>query len=126
MRVVQLRCHDQVALSACPDVGDGEFTDHLLAAGIDASIGSVGDACDNALAESTIGLYKTEPGRNQKWLNLPSSSHQTHNADPSATPSATSAENPAWGHRCVTGRAPGTPIGWFFPRDGFRRRSCRD
>ncbi|MEU4443875.1 integrase core domain-containing protein, partial [Actinosynnema sp. NPDC023926] len=36
------------------------FTDHLLAAGIDASIGSVGDAYDNALAESTIGLYKTE------------------------------------------------------------------
>jgi putative transposase len=25
-----------------------------------ASIGSVGDACDNALAESTIGLFKTE------------------------------------------------------------------
>ncbi|WP_235925921.1 IS3 family transposase [Actinokineospora pegani] len=36
------------------------FTDHLLTAGIDASIGSVGDAYDNALAESTIGLYKTE------------------------------------------------------------------
>ncbi|WP_309114768.1 IS3 family transposase [Saccharothrix sp.] len=36
------------------------FTDHLLAAGIDASVGSVGDAYDNALAESTIGLYKTE------------------------------------------------------------------
>src|SRR6185437_8746135 len=36
------------------------FTQHLLDAGIDASIGSVGDALDNALAESTIGLYKTE------------------------------------------------------------------
>lgn len=36
------------------------FTDRLLHAGIDASIGSVGDAYDNALAESTIGLYKTE------------------------------------------------------------------
>jgi putative transposase len=36
------------------------FTDHLMATGIDASIGSVGDAYDNALAESTIGLYKTE------------------------------------------------------------------
>ena len=33
---------------------------HLLDAGIDASIGTVGDAYDNALAESTIGLYKTE------------------------------------------------------------------
>ncbi|WP_162959025.1 integrase core domain-containing protein [Micromonospora tulbaghiae] len=36
------------------------FTTHLLHAGIDASIGSVGDALDNTLMESTIGLYKTE------------------------------------------------------------------
>jgi putative transposase len=36
------------------------FTQRLLDAGVDASIGSVGDAYDNALAESTIGLYKTE------------------------------------------------------------------
>ena len=36
------------------------FTAHLLKAGLDASIGSVGDAYDNALMESTIGLYKTE------------------------------------------------------------------
>ncbi|MEZ7125504.1 integrase core domain-containing protein [Nonomuraea sp. AD125B] len=32
----------------------------LLAAGIDASIGTVGDALDNALVESQIGLYKIE------------------------------------------------------------------
>jgi putative transposase len=36
------------------------FTQHLIDSGIDASIGTVGDALDNALAESTIGLYKTE------------------------------------------------------------------
>jgi putative transposase len=36
------------------------FTRHLIDSGIDASIGTVGDALDNALAESTIGLYKTE------------------------------------------------------------------
>jgi putative transposase len=36
------------------------FTDRLITAGVDASVGSVGDAYDNALAESTIGLYKTE------------------------------------------------------------------
>lgn len=36
------------------------FTAHLIEAGIDASIGTVGDALDNALMESTIGLYKTE------------------------------------------------------------------
>ncbi|MFB6978518.1 hypothetical protein [Streptomyces scopuliridis] len=33
---------------------------HLEAAGIAASIGSAGDAYDNALMESTIGLFKTE------------------------------------------------------------------
>lgn len=36
------------------------FTERLIAAGVDASVGSVGDAYDNALAETTIGLYKTE------------------------------------------------------------------
>ncbi|MFB9739476.1 IS3 family transposase, partial [Streptomyces thermocoprophilus] len=36
------------------------FTAHLLEAGIDASVGTVGDALDNALMESQIGLYKTE------------------------------------------------------------------
>jgi len=36
------------------------FTQHLLDAGIDASIGTVGDALDNAMAESLIGLFKTE------------------------------------------------------------------
>ena len=36
------------------------FTSRLLEAGVDASVGSVGDAYDNALAESQIGIYKTE------------------------------------------------------------------
>jgi transposase InsO family protein len=36
------------------------FTDALVDAGIAGSIGSVGDALDNALMESAIGLYKTE------------------------------------------------------------------
>ena len=36
------------------------FTAHLLDVGIDAWIGTVGDALDNALMESRIGLYKTE------------------------------------------------------------------
>jgi len=36
------------------------FTSRLLEAGVDASVGSVGDAYDNALAESQIGAYKTE------------------------------------------------------------------
>jgi putative transposase len=36
------------------------FTSRLITAGVDASVGSVGDAYDNALAESQIGAYKTE------------------------------------------------------------------
>lgn len=36
------------------------FTEALAEAGITGSIGSVGDALDNALMESTIGLFKTE------------------------------------------------------------------
>jgi putative transposase len=47
------------------------FTAHLLAEGLDASIGTVGDALDNALMESTIGLYKTELiGRRGPWRTL--------------------------------------------------------
>ncbi len=36
------------------------FTQRLVDAGVDASVGTVGDAYDNALAESQIGLYKSE------------------------------------------------------------------
>jgi putative transposase len=32
----------------------------LAQAGIEASVGRVGDAYDNALAETVIGLFKTE------------------------------------------------------------------
>ena len=36
------------------------FTEALIDAGVTGSIGTVGDALDNALMESTIGLFKTE------------------------------------------------------------------
>ena len=36
------------------------YTNRLQEAGIEPSVGSVGDSYDNALAESVIGLYKTE------------------------------------------------------------------
>jgi len=36
------------------------YTERLTEAGIDTSVGSVGDSYDNALAESIIGLFKTE------------------------------------------------------------------
>ncbi|MFF4189320.1 IS3 family transposase [Streptomyces sp. NPDC001691] len=45
--------------------------EHLDVVGIAASIGSVGDALDNALMESTIGLYKTELIKPQRpWRTL--------------------------------------------------------
>jgi putative transposase len=36
------------------------FTDRLVQAGIDAAVGSIGNAYDNALAESQIGLFKAD------------------------------------------------------------------
>ena len=39
------------------------YTERLAEAGIEQSVGTVGDSCDNALAESIIGLYKTEVNR---------------------------------------------------------------
>ena len=47
------------------------YTDRLADAGIDPSVGSVGDSYDNALAESVIGLYKTEVIRRRgPWPHL--------------------------------------------------------
>jgi putative transposase len=47
------------------------FTSRLVDAGVDPSVGSVGDAYDNALAETTIGLYKTEKiHRRGPWKTL--------------------------------------------------------
>ena len=36
------------------------YTKRLAEAGIEPSAGSVGNSCDNALAQTIIGLYKTE------------------------------------------------------------------
>ncbi len=47
------------------------LTERLAALGMRASIGTVGDAYDNALAESTIGLFKTELIRRRSpWRTL--------------------------------------------------------
>jgi putative transposase len=37
-----------------------KYTERLAAAGIEPSVGSIGDSCDNALAETINGLYKAE------------------------------------------------------------------
>jgi putative transposase len=47
------------------------YTERLAEAGIEPSVGSRGDSYDNALAESVIGLYKTELIRRRgPWRNL--------------------------------------------------------
>ena len=47
------------------------YTERLLEAGIEPSVGSVGDSYDNALAETVIGLFKTEVIRRRgPWRNL--------------------------------------------------------
>lgn len=47
------------------------YTERLAEAGIEASVGSRGDSYDNALAESVIGLFKTEVIRQQgPWRGL--------------------------------------------------------
>jgi transposase InsO family protein len=47
------------------------YTERLSEAGIEPSVGSVGDSYDNAMAESVIGLFKTEVIRKQgPWRNL--------------------------------------------------------
>src|SRR5690606_4357329 len=43
------------------------YTDRLIEAGIEPSVGSVGDSYDNALAEIVIGLFKTEVTHRRSW-----------------------------------------------------------
>ena len=48
-----------------------KYTERLVAAGIEPSVGSVGDSYDNALAETINGLYKTEVIRRRgPWRSL--------------------------------------------------------
>ena len=48
-----------------------KYTERLAEAGIEPSVGSVGDSYDNALAETVIGLYKTEVIRRRgPWRSL--------------------------------------------------------
>lgn len=48
-----------------------KYTERLAEAGIEPSVGSVGDSYDNALAETVIGLFKTEVIRRRgPWRGL--------------------------------------------------------
>ncbi len=47
------------------------YTERLAEAGVEPSVGSVGDSYDNALAETIIGLFKAEViGHRGPWRNL--------------------------------------------------------
>ena len=47
------------------------YTERLAEAGIEPSVGSIGDSYDNALAETVIALYKTEVIRSRgPWRSL--------------------------------------------------------
>ncbi|KGJ02294.1 transposase [Paracoccus halophilus] len=65
---------NQAICQRCPSKADGlthhsdrgsqylaiKYTERLAEVGIDPSVGSVGDSYDNAMAETIIGLFKTE------------------------------------------------------------------
>jgi transposase InsO family protein len=69
-----LHALNQAICQRCPAEADGlihhsdrgsqylsiKYTERLADAGIDGSVGTVGDSYDNAMAESIIGLFKTE------------------------------------------------------------------
>ena len=51
-------------------------SERLAKAGVEASVGTVGDSYDNALAETINGLYKTEIIHpNGPWKSRPASGH---------------------------------------------------
>ena len=60
----QRKTQDNKDLVHHPDRGSPylsiKYTERLAEAEIDLSVGTVGDACDNALAGCVIGLFKTE------------------------------------------------------------------
>lgn len=68
------------------------YTTRLVEAGLNASIGTVGDSYDNALAESVNGLYKAElvywegPGEAPTTSSSPPSAGSTGSTTPASTP----------------------------------------
>lgn len=72
---IRRRRGDASGLVHHSDAGSGytsiTYTERLAEAGIAPSVGSVGDRYDNALAESVIGLHKTEVIRRRtRWAGI--------------------------------------------------------
>jgi putative transposase len=64
------------------------YTDTLAHAGILASVGSIGDAYDNALAESFVDSFKTELIADRVWRTRSSLSSRSSSTSPGSTPAA--------------------------------------
>ena len=56
---LKLQLDEQKGVRGCQYLSI-HYTEKLAEAGIESSVGSVGDSYDNALAETINGLYKTE------------------------------------------------------------------
>ena len=87
------------------------YTDRLAEAGIEPSVGSVGDSYDNSLAESVIGLFKTEVIRRRgPWRNLRPWSSRPWNGSTGSTPFGCSS-------RSATSHPPSTKPTTTLPSD---------
>jgi hypothetical protein len=65
-----------------------DYSQTLDDQGVLASIGTVGDAFDNAAAESFVDGFKTELMRDRVWRTAPSLSSPSSSASPGSTTSA--------------------------------------
>ncbi len=63
-----------------------KYTERLADAGIEPSVGSVGDSYDNALAETVIGLFKTEGSAAEAPGRKPSSSPRSNGSTNPTSP----------------------------------------
>ena len=82
--------HDTAGLIRHSDRGSQylsiRYTERLAAAGVEASVGSVGDSYDNALAGTIIGLYKTEVIRKRgPWKTLDGVEYATLECGPTGS-----------------------------------------
>ena len=56
-QLLSRRCDDHLNLAQYVSI---KYTERLVEAGVEPSVGSIGDSYDNALAETINGLYKAE------------------------------------------------------------------
>jgi putative transposase len=97
------------------------YTERLAEAGIERSVGSVGDSYDNALAETVIGLFKTEEIRRRgPWRGSMTSSSRRSSGSHGTTTSISSSLS-ATCHRLSSSRRTMTDrllqVAWRFSRN---------